>query len=131
MDMLKTFFQYLFFILLVSLAGSSCFPGNNFLHWNGKPVLATYSGGGHSYVALTLYRDSTFRYMTKDDMLGIGTKRSGTYFRTNTSITLKRRISGPETFRLRGDDILMFPPAKEQTKDSSFYRDYYTLSLEK
>jgi hypothetical protein len=129
--MIKTFFQLLFFLLFVSSAGSSCFPGNKFLDWRGKPVLASYSGDGHSYVALTLYKDSTFRYMTKDDMLGIGVKRSGTYFKTDTSITLYRSKSTGETFRIRGEKILMFPPAKENTKDSSFYRDYYTLYREK
>jgi hypothetical protein len=134
----KTFFQFLFFILFVSLAGSSCFPGKNYFHWKGKPVLATYSGGHHSYVALTLYKDSTFRYMTKDDMLGMGVKKSGAYLKTDTSITLYQqrsknyyKTSPGETFRIRGEYVLMFPAAKERTADSSFYRDYYTLSLDK
>jgi hypothetical protein len=136
--MLRHFFQFLFLLIFISSAIISCFPGRNYFNWKEKPVLAIYSGGGHSYVALTLYKDSTFRYMTKDDMLGMGVKKSGAYLKTDTSITLYQQrskkfymTSEGETFRIRGEDILMFPVAKEQMKDSSFYRDYYTLSLEK
>jgi hypothetical protein len=132
-------------ILLIFISGlfsltvlNSCLPGKKFSHWDEKPVHSVYSGGHKWDITLTLYRDSTFRYVVRDDMLGIPMIKTGAYLKTDTSITLYRwqrkylsRRSIGETFRIMGDEVLMFSEAREHTEDSSFIRDYFTLSLNK
>ena len=128
----------LFIISLIISCFSSCLPGKKFSDWDQKPVRSVYSGGHKWDITLTLYSDSTFRYVVRDDMLGIPRVKSGAYLITDTSITLytwKQKYlskkSVGETFRVIGNDVLMYPVERERTADSSFYRDYYTLSLEK
>jgi hypothetical protein len=122
----------------ISITFSSCLPGKKFSDWKEKPVHSVYSGGYHWDITLTLYKDSTFRYVVRDDILRIPSVKTGAYLKTDNSITLYRwkskyisRKSVGEDFRIQGNKVLMFSREKEESADSSFYRAYYTLSLSK
>jgi hypothetical protein len=103
-----------------------------------KQQIDLYEGGHFGYIGLTLFSDSTFRYMERSDIMGIGHRESGYFFRTDSSITLitvprfawlrrwdKRRSA--EIFRLLPDRIQMYTPEQEQSENGNMYRDYYTL----
>lgn len=124
------------FVFSVCSILSSCLPSKHFSNWDDKEIKAVYSGGHKWDVSLTLYRDSTFRYVIRDDMLGIPKVKKGAYLMTDTSITLytwqakyMSRQSRAETFRLRGDNVLMYPEEKERGADANFIIDYFTLTL--
>jgi hypothetical protein len=135
---ISSFLLYICFTILLSITFYSCLPGKQFSDWDKKTIEAVYSGGHKWDITLSLYRDSTFRYVIKDDMMGIPKVRTGAYLKTDTSIELytwKRKYiskkSNAETFRLINNNLLMFHKDKEMSPDSSFYRAYYTLSLDK
>jgi hypothetical protein len=130
--------NFLLPLLYISFFVSSCFPGKQFSDWDNKPVSAVYSGGHKWDITLSLYKDSTFRYVIKDDMLGIPKIKTGAYIKNDTSIELYTwkkkyfsRKSDSQSFRINGNRVLMFHKDKEISSDSSFYRAYYTLKLNK
>jgi hypothetical protein len=129
-------FACIFFFTCIIIV--SCLPGKKFSHWKEKEVKAVYSGGHHGYVALTLYADSTFKYVSGSDVMGLKSVRTGVYFKEDSSIILYRwkkkyfsRQSIADTLRLKGDYVYMYSATKDKTADSAFYSDYYRLSLEK
>jgi hypothetical protein len=136
--MYKASYNFIILLIFVSVVLASCFPGKHFSNWDEKEIQAVYSGGHKWDVSLTLYRDSTFRYVIKDDMIGIPKIKTGAYLMNDTSITLytwqakyMSRQSNAEVFRIRGSQVLMYPEEKEKGADANFIRDYYTLTLEK
>lgn len=105
-----------------------------------RELLARYEGGHMGVTLLYLYKDSTFRYKAIGDIGFIARKSKGHYSKTDTSLTLytkkgfaflrkRENKYWPETFRIVGNDVLMYSREQEQSKDSSFYKDYNTLTL--
>src|SRR5262249_42005012 len=129
----------LFVTLLSAVLVSSCYTSEK--SWNrlekkinSKPIARKYSGGHTNYTCLVLYKDSTFFYIDIGDIMGIASKKTGTYTIDSTSLSLygkKKQNSRvkpkPEVFRIRGNKVLLYSEKDEASKDSSFYRDYYTL----
>jgi hypothetical protein len=126
----------LLFILIIflSLFAVSCLPGKKFSNWDQKEVRERYSGGHKWDITLTLYKDSTFRYVSRDDMLGIPKIKTGVYLKTDSIIDLYTwqqkylsRKSELQSYRLKGSSLLLFSREDEMGKDSSFMKAYYTL----
>jgi hypothetical protein len=103
-----------------------------------KREIALYEGGHFGYIGLVLFSDSTFSYVERSDIMGIGHREHGNFFRTDSTITLvtrprfawlrrwdKKRTT--ETFRLLPDRILKFTVEQEHSENGNMYRDYYTL----
>ncbi len=112
----------------------SCMPGKHFKNWDEKTVKEEYSGGHKWDVKLTLYTDSTFRYVIRDDMLGIPKVRTGAYIKTDSSIDLYTwkekyvsRKSTMQSCRLDSNVVKMYPPSAEQGEHADFTADYFTL----
>lgn len=95
-----------------------------------KPALAVYSGGHHWDIKMVLYKDSTFLYQVRTDFIGSGSKRKGTYTKTDTSLTLYSKKIKPVTYRIHGKELLMFTEQQEKGEDGLFMIDYYTLTLQ-
>jgi hypothetical protein len=101
-------------------------------------LLATYVGGHFCYFELSLYSDSTYRYLEAYDFMPIVHREHGIFYRTDTSIALLRHRrfafmrSKPhrydvKTYRLFPDRILMYTKAEENSADADFIKTYYTL----
>lgn len=116
----------------------SCFPGKQFKNWDAKQVLEEYSGGHKWDITLTLYTDSTFRYVIRDDMLGIPKVKKGAYLKTDSTIDLytwKRKFlsrkSDLQSCRLDSNRVKMYPPSAEEGENGNFVSTYFTLTLVK
>ena len=128
-------------LLLCSTLLASCFAGNKLEQKiDSKPIAAKYTGGHHDYVCLALYTDSTFFYVHAPHLMPAFQRRmKGRYSLDSASVTLygKRRLfpfwikPRPETFRIRGDQVLMFSEERENSESGDFLKAYYTLTLEK
>ncbi|MFN8290671.1 MAG: hypothetical protein U0U70_10465 [Chitinophagaceae bacterium] len=123
------------YVWLFCLQLAACLPGKHFSNWNEKPVKEVYSGGYKWDISLTLYKDSTFRYVVRDDMLGIPRITTGAYLKTDSTIDLYTwkmkylsRKSVLHSFRLTGDTVKMYPPSAAQRKNGNFVQDYFTLT---
>ena len=129
--------------LLVGLAYavilSSCTGEKLQQRINSKPIAAQYTGGHYDYATLVLYSDSTFFYVYAPHMMPFLQNRlKGSYTRDTSSILLiaKRRWDHfwkkppPVTFRIRGNQVLMYSEEQENSENGDFIKAYHTLTLE-
>jgi hypothetical protein len=108
-----------------------------------KTIKAKYIGG-HGCVdkSLILYTDSTFLFEATQAMLFVTkTKIKGAYLLDNNSITLYRQKRfhflyiklenryHEDTYRIKGNDILMYSEEEENSKDAGFIKAYNTMFL--
>jgi hypothetical protein len=108
-----------------------------------KTIKAEYRGG-HGCVdkSLILYTDSTYVFVATQAMLFVTkTKIKGAYLLDENHITLYRQKRfhflyiklenryHEDTYRISGNDILMYSEDDENSKDAGFIKAYSTLSL--
>jgi hypothetical protein len=109
-----------------------------------QKIIKTEYSGGHGCVdkSLILYTDSTFLFESTQALLFVvKSKIKGVYLLEDNAITLYRRKRfyflhfKPEnkyhenTYRIKGNTILMYSVEDENSKDAGFIKAYNTLSL--
>jgi hypothetical protein len=122
--------KYIFFICLYCAFAIAQDPSAT----RPKYLVDQYIGGHFCYFELSLYSDSSFRYLEAYDFMFVTHHARGIFFRTDSTITMVRkkrlgfmRRSEVNEFRLLPDRILMYTPEQERSADSNYYRNYYTL----
>jgi len=127
-------------LLLFATILSSCTLERLQQKIDAKPIAAQYTGGHHDYVTLVLYTDSTFFYVHAPHMMpAFQNRMKGWYVMDTASVLLigKRRWNHfwkkppPQTFRIRGNQVLMYTEKQENSEDGDFIKAYFTLTLEK
>jgi hypothetical protein len=125
-----------YLLLIVFIAGA-------LTGFSQPPVTAKYSGGHAEFnIYLTLYADSTYLLEHHGGlMIATRSKRTGTYSITDSSITLTKRKRQRfllffswntkkyihTTYRIRGDEILMYSEEQEASENGDFIKAYNTL----
>ena len=126
-------FIYLFVIVFFTASCAGSKKADSLKH-----VAASYSGSEKWDITMTLYTDSTYTYTIVPDMMGFKSVSRGAYLKNDSLMVLfknKKTLLKATTYtklvRIRGDDLLMYSEAQENSKDSNFIKAYYTLSLDK
>ena len=131
---MKTILRYLLLIIFI---------GGTLTVFSQPAVTAKYTGGHAEFnIYLTLYADSTYLLDHHGGlMFATHSKRTGTYSITDTSITLTRRKRQRfllffswktkkyihSTYRIRGDELLMYSREQEASENGDFIKAYNTL----